>query len=56
MCVSFRSLQYLNEYLDVGSLFAQICEQMAVEQPVEPLDHVIESLIFVRQQFKQVRE
>eukprot|EP00242_Pyramimonas_sp_CCMP2087_P005718 CAMPEP_0198216260 /NCGR_PEP_ID=MMETSP1445-20131203/56257_1 /TAXON_ID=36898 /ORGANISM="Pyramimonas sp., Strain CCMP2087" /LENGTH=536 /DNA_ID=CAMNT_0043892409 /DNA_START=256 /DNA_END=1866 /DNA_ORIENTATION=- len=48
--------EYLNEYLDVGSLFAQMCEQMAVEQPVEPLEHVIESLMFVRQQFKQVAE
>ena len=48
--------QYLNQYLDIASLFSQMCGQMADEQPVEPLEHVIESLQFVRQQFKQVRE
>uniref|UniRef100_A0A7S0WP47 Cyclic nucleotide-binding domain-containing protein n=1 Tax=Pyramimonas obovata TaxID=1411642 RepID=A0A7S0WP47_9CHLO len=46
--------EYLNQYLDIGSLFSQMCEQMADEQPVEPLEYVIESLQFVRQQFKEI--
>lgn len=46
--------QYLNAYLDVPALFAQMSCQLVKAQPLEPLDFLISTLASVRGQYRKV--
>jgi len=46
--------EYLNTYLDVPALFAQMSCQLVKAQPLEPLDFLISTLASVRGQYRKL--